>query len=240
LRSAGDIPHFMRPVIVNGFPTLYLYNENLTSALLQESFTRKWLFSFKIEAWNFTKHKLLKYINSTKIGFSFAGLNPNKIVQEKTPNVLKTWGIKCLNVETLLVLLSLPTKISGYAFARGYRNAYKKRDTGWVSFGTLRQHCRAVVPNQGGIPPKGGISWIQWRNFHFIVKLHIHCKCWIFYSWHWLFLLVTSLYICKLFCGLSHVFVDKFECHVLPTNSFSYINQIFVVNEDHCSNCSWY
>jgi len=32
-----------------------------------------------------------------------------------------------------------------------------------------------VVPNRGGIPPWGGISWVQGRNFHFIVKLPIHC-----------------------------------------------------------------
>jgi len=35
-----------------------------------------------------------------------------------------------------------------------------------------------VVPNRGGIPPQGGISWVQGRNFHFIIKLTVHCKCW--------------------------------------------------------------
>ena len=34
---------------------------------------------------------------------------------------------------------------------------------------------KAVVPNRGGIPPWGGISWVQGRNFHFIVKLPNHC-----------------------------------------------------------------
>jgi len=44
----------------------------------------------------------------------------------------------------------------------------------------------------------------------FMVKLPIHCKCCIYFqSWHWLFELVMSLYIFKLFIGLSHVFVDQ-------------------------------
>jgi len=36
-------------------------------------------------------------------------------------------------------------------------------------------YLTAVVPNRGGIPPQGGISRVQGRNFHFIVKLPIHC-----------------------------------------------------------------
>jgi len=33
-----------------------------------------------------------------------------------------------------------------------------------------------VFPNRGGIRPWGGKSWVhQGRNFHFIVKLPIHC-----------------------------------------------------------------
>jgi len=91
------------------------------------------------------------------------------------------------------------------------------------------------------VPPQGGILWVQGRNFHFMVTLPIHCKCCIsFQSWHWLFQLVTSLYICKSFSGLSHVFVDKLQCHYLTSNSFylTCINQVIVVNKDDCSNCS--
>ena len=36
---------------------------------------------------------------------------------------------------------------------------------------------RTVVPNRGGIPPQGGISCVQGRNFHFIIKVPVHCKC---------------------------------------------------------------
>jgi len=74
-----------------------------------------------------------------------------------------------------------------------------------------------------------------------MVKLPIHCKCCIsFQSWHWLFQLVISLYICKLFSGLSHVFVDKLQCRFLTSSSFclTFIHQVIVVNKDHYSNCS--
>jgi len=61
---------------------------------------------------------------------------------------------------------------------------------------SLQSLARAVVPNRGGIPPQGGISWVQWRNFYFIVKWLIHCKCCTsFWIWHWLFQLVISFYI---------------------------------------------
>jgi len=40
----------------------------------------------------------------------------------------------------------------------------------------------SVVPNRRGIPPLGGISWVQGRNFNFIVKLRILCKCCTFFS----------------------------------------------------------
>jgi len=59
---------------------------------------------------------------------------------------------------------------------------------------------KPVVPNQGGI------SWVQGRNFHIMVKLPIHCKCCTSFSVD-ILQLVTSLHICKSFSGLSHVFV---------------------------------
>jgi len=51
---------------------------------------------------------------------------------------------------------------------------------------------------------------------------------------------IISLYMRMLSNGLSHVFVDKLWCHDLTTNSFcpTFINQVIVVNKDHCSNCS--
>jgi len=75
----------------------------------------------------------------------------------------------------------------------------------------------------------------------FIVKLPIHCECCIsFQSWPWLFQLVISLYICKLFSGLSHVFVAKLQCHFSTSSSFclTFINKVIVVNKDHYSNSS--
>ena len=57
---------------------------------------------------------------------------------------------------------------------------------------------RPVVLNRGGIPPQVGILCVQDRNFHFLSKLPIHCKCCTsFLSWHWPFQLGTSLYICN-------------------------------------------
>ena len=46
----------------------------------------------------------------------------------------------------------------------------------------------------------------------------------------------------KLFGGLAHVYVDKLQCHYLTTNSFrpNFINQVFVINKDHYSNCRYY
>ena len=73
------------------------------------------------------------------------------------------------------------------------------------------------------------------EEFPLTVLLPIHCKCCTS-------LLNISLYICKLFSWLSHVFADKLQCHYLTTNSFgpTFINQVIVVNKDHCSNCGKY
>jgi len=65
-----------------------------------------------------------------------------------------------------------------------------------------------VVPNRGGIPPQGGTSWEE--KFHFIVKLpllvlHFFFKLILALSISY----ITSYCVCKLFSGLSHVFVDK-------------------------------
>jgi len=43
--------------------------------------------------------------------------------------------------------------------------------------GAEHSNYSPVVPNWGGIPPQGEISWIPGRNFRFIAKLLIHCKC---------------------------------------------------------------
>jgi len=95
-----------------------------------------------------------------------------------------------------------------------------------------RETIRSVVPNQGGI-----LS-VQGRNFHFRVKLPIHCKCCVsFQNWHWLFQLAIFLYVCKLFSGLSHVFFYKLQCPYLTSNSFVSL-QVIVVNKDDCSSCS--
>jgi len=48
-------------------------------AFLQENFTSKRWFWFRVEARNFTKNKLLEVVNLTKINFVFAGLTPNWI-----------------------------------------------------------------------------------------------------------------------------------------------------------------
>jgi len=53
-----------------------------SQTLLQESFTRKWWLSFKVEIWKFTKNKLLKLVNSMKADFLFAGLNQNRTIQK--------------------------------------------------------------------------------------------------------------------------------------------------------------
>jgi len=92
--------------------------------------------------------------------------------------------------------------------------------------------CRGVLPDRGGISSQGGISWVQARNFHFIVKLPIHCfplflfivllflRC----QWH-----LQLVYICKLFRGLSHIFVDKPLCHYLTTNGFRFIHFFWLI-----------
>ena len=86
--------------------------------------------------------------------------------------------------------------------------------------------CRVVVPDRGGIPSQGGISWVQARNFHFIVKLRIYCFPFFLFivllfsscQWH-----LQLVYICKLFRGLSHIFVDKPLCCYLTKNGFCFI-----------------
>jgi len=38
--------------------------------------------------------------------------------------------------------------------------------TAYWSCGVVRESSRTVVPNRGGIPSQGGISWFQGRIFH--------------------------------------------------------------------------
>ena len=42
---------------------------------------RKWLLSTEVEAWNLTKNKLLKLVNSMKTDFLFVGLNLDTTVR---------------------------------------------------------------------------------------------------------------------------------------------------------------
>jgi len=54
-----------------------------SQALLKKGFTSKWWLSSKVKAWNFTKNKLLKFVNSMKADFLFDGVNMNIINQKK-------------------------------------------------------------------------------------------------------------------------------------------------------------
>ena len=53
----------------------------IATSAFQESFTSKQWLSSKVEAWNYTKNKLLKLVDLIKIKFIFAGLNLNVIIQ---------------------------------------------------------------------------------------------------------------------------------------------------------------
>jgi len=55
-----------------------------SQVLLQETFTSKWWLSFKVETRKCTKNKLLKFVNSVKADFLFAGLNLNRIIQKNS------------------------------------------------------------------------------------------------------------------------------------------------------------
>jgi len=60
---------------------------------LHESFTIKWWLSSKTEAWNFTKNKLKKLVNSMKMEFIFASLILNIInySEESTRKLHLLW-----------------------------------------------------------------------------------------------------------------------------------------------------
>ena len=60
-------------------------------ALLHESFTSKWWLLFKIETWNFIKNKLLKYFNSTKMDYVFAGLKLNILLKKSARKMHFSW-----------------------------------------------------------------------------------------------------------------------------------------------------
>jgi len=52
---------------------------------------RKWWLSSTVEAWEFTKNKLLKLVNSMKIYFLFADLNLNIIIQKIARKMYVSW-----------------------------------------------------------------------------------------------------------------------------------------------------
>jgi len=64
-----------------------------------------------VEAWNFSKNKFSKLVNSVQTGVLIAGLNLNIIIQNKKlqkiapfmDDALNTSGIKYFNVETWLL-----------------------------------------------------------------------------------------------------------------------------------------
>jgi len=62
---------------------LALKSSRFSPGLLREIFTSKGRISSKVEAWNFTKHKLSKFVNSTKMDYAFAGSNLNTLFRQK-------------------------------------------------------------------------------------------------------------------------------------------------------------
>jgi len=62
---------------------LALIASRFSQLFSQESLTSKWWLSSKVEAWNFTKNKVLKLVNSMKMDFVFTGLNLNIIIHKK-------------------------------------------------------------------------------------------------------------------------------------------------------------
>jgi len=82
-----------------------------SQALFQESLARKWWLLSEVEAWNFSKNKFSKLVNSVQTGVLIAGLNLNIIIQNKKlqkiapfmDDALNTSGIKYFNVETWLL-----------------------------------------------------------------------------------------------------------------------------------------
>ena len=83
---------------------LALIASRFSQALSQETFTSKWWFWSKVEAWNFTKNKLLKPVNSIWTQFF------RKKRQKNAPfidDALKTRGIKYSHVEIWLLFAPL-------------------------------------------------------------------------------------------------------------------------------------
>jgi len=72
-----------------------------TSASAKKVLRAKWWFSTKLQAWNITKNKLSKILNSVTADFPFGGIKVNIIIlKKKTENStfhgwsFKNWGIK--------------------------------------------------------------------------------------------------------------------------------------------------
>jgi len=134
------------------------------------------------------------------------------------------------------------SKRGQYAACKGCSYAFVHQGLSLYAVGppTPARLCRPVVPHRGGILPQGGILWVQGRTSHFIVKVPLHFMCCTsFLSWHWLFTLVTSLYICRFLVGY-HTFFWQILVQIFDNKQFlsTFINQVLVVNKDHCSNCS--
>ena len=102
-----------------------------------------------------------------------------------------------------------------------------QRQIAWTLSRTRCAQCRCRVV----VADRGGISRVQARNFHCIVKLPFHCFPFFLFivllflscQWH-----LQLVYICKLFRGLSHIFVDKSLCHYL-TNGFCFIDLFLLI-----------
>jgi len=91
-----------------------------SQALLHESFTTKWWLSFKIEAWKCIKNKLLKFFNSTKMDYVFAGLKLNIVFKKSARKMHLSWMMLrkqvALNNQMLRLgcCLPPPIEIPGY------------------------------------------------------------------------------------------------------------------------------
>ena len=118
-------------------------------------------------------------------------------------------------------------------------NTFAMHSNVCCNFYETKQPLNPVVPNRGGIPPWGGISWVQGRNFHFIVKLPNH-------SVLIKFTLALSMSSITLYLSVIQWTSTRICWQALVLlfgNNFfrsTFINQVFVTNKDHCSNCSYY
>ena len=149
-------------------------------AFLQENFTLKWWFSFRVEAKNFAKNTLL---NSTKIVFLFAVLNLNLIIQKKRQksarfmDVLSKQG--ALNILILRhgCCLRPPIKISGYAPGRCGSFTVFKNINDIVWFEIHFQNCRILLQFRRN-------AVIQDSSKYAAYIIWIECICILVLQWY--------------------------------------------------------